>query len=362
MAYLTSLDKRQLRNVLGTFTTGVTVVTTKTPDGKTYGVTANSFTSVSLDPPLVLWSQAVTSKSFDAFQSSDSFAVNILADDQIELSNHFAKSHDDKFSGILHTEGFNGVPVIAGAAAHLECSKVATYPGGDHVLYVGQVERAAHSHRRPLAFSGGRYATPYSHDLGPVSLLLGDVMIAHPDAMRLVIGSMPSIAHDVGLHSLCLAVWGNHGPTTIYWEPSSRPVSGSFPTGLVLNVTCTANGRAFAAFMSPEVTRKFIEEDLRLFCGADQDPEAQRQEFESELDATRARGLALAVSAEQSTRVHKVPTNAFAAPIYDGSGSMIMGMSMIGNVEHLGTDPDAPGPQALKSACAALSRKLGYAA
>lgn len=362
MTYLTNFDKRQLRNVLGAFTTGVTVVTTKAPDGKTYGVTANSFTSVSLEPPLVLWSQALTSKSFDAFQWSKNFAVNILAEDQIELSNHFAKSHDDKFNGIPHTEGFNGVPVIAGAAAHLECTKVATYPGGDHVVYIGQVERAAHSHRRPLAFSGGRYATPYSHDLGPVSLQLGDAPIAHPDAMRLVIGKMPSIAQDVGLHSLCLSVWGNHGPTVVYWEPSSRPVSGSFPTGLVLNVTCTANGRAFAAFKSPEITRKFIEEDLRLFCGPDQDPEAQRREFESELEATRARGLALAVSTEQTTRVHKVLTNAFAAPIYDGSGSMVMGLSMIGSVEHLGTDPDAAGPQALKTACAMLSRELGYAA
>lgn len=360
MAYLTTLDKQQLRNVLGVFTTGVTVVTTKAPDGKSYGVTANSFSSVSLDPPLVLWSQAITSRSFEAFQSSDSFAVNILADDQIDVSNHFAKSHDDKFNGIVHTEGIHGVPVIDGAAAHMECVKVATYPGGDHVVYLGRIERAGHSHRRPLVFSGGRYMVPYAHDLGPVSLQLCEARVAHPEAIRLVVDAMPSIAHDVGFHSLCLAVWGNHGPTTIYWEPSSRPVSGSFPSGLTLNVTSTALGRAFAAFMPPEITRKFIDEDLRLFRGADEDPAKQRTDFEAELEATRARGLAIAASPMQTTRVHKVPTNAFAAPIRDASGAMIMAMSMVANVERLSSDPQAGGPQTLKAACAELSRKMGY--
>jgi len=358
MAYLSTFDKRQLRNVFGTFTTGVTIVSTRASDGKAYGVTANSFTSVSLDPPLVLWSQANTSSSFGAFQQNDSFAVNILADDQISLSNHFAKSRDDKFNGVAHSDGLNGVPVIDGVAAHLECTKVATYPGGDHVLYLGQVERVGYSHRRPLAFSGGRYMVPYSHDLGPLSVQLGDARIAHPDTVRFVVESMSSISREVGFHSLCLAVWGNHGPTTIYWEPSSRPVSGNFPTGLVLSVTSSALGRAFAAFMPSELTRKFVDEDLRLFRGADQDPEEQRAEFDVEMTATRERGLARATVASAASLLHKVPTNAFAAPVYDSTGSMIMAMSMIAHVEHLEESCETAGPQALKAACARLSQAL----
>jgi flavin reductase (DIM6/NTAB) family NADH-FMN oxidoreductase RutF/DNA-binding IclR family transcriptional regulator len=357
MAYLSKFDQRQLRNVLSTFTTGVTVVTTRAADGKAYGVTVNSFSSVSLDPPLVLWSQATTSSSFSAFQATDSFAVNILAEDQIEVSNHFAKSQDDKFKGIAHREGINGVPVIDGAAAHLECIKVATYPGGDHVVYVGRVERISHSHRRPLAFSCGRYAVPYAHDLGPLSLQLCGAKIAHPDAIRMTIEEMRSIATKVGEHTLCLTTWGNHGPTTIYWEPSNRPVSGNFPVGLVLNVTSTAAGRAFAAFMPPGLTRAFIEEDLRLFRRAEEDPEKQRADFEREMDLTRERGLALAITAESTTRLHNVPTTAFAAPIFDESGSMVLALSMLADVERLTADSFARGPQALRAAAAGLSRK-----
>lgn len=362
MPYLTSFDKRQLRNVLGTFTTGVTVVTTRTSEGKAYGVTANSFTSVSLEPPLVLWSQALTSKSLDAFQSTETFAVNILADDQIEVSNHFAKSRDDKFSLVAHSDSVNGLPVIDGAAAHLECTKVATYPGGDHVVYLGRVERIGHSNRRPLAYAAGRYAVPYAHDLGPVSLQVGAARIAHPEAVRFAISSMPGIAQDVGFHSVCLAVWGNHGPTTIHWEPSSRPVSGNFPTGLVLNVTSSALGRAFAAFLPAEITQRFIEEDLRLFCGPDDDPVQQREAFDREMDATRQRGMARAMIASHASRVHNIPTIAFACPIYDGSGAMIMAMSIIASVAQLTDECEGADPQALKAACARISGKLGFTA
>ncbi|MCA6123171.1 flavin reductase family protein [Bradyrhizobium sp. WSM 1704] len=143
---------------MGAFVTGVTVVTTRDPAGKPHGVTANSFSSVSLDPPLVLWSQAVTSKSHPAFCGSDHFAVHILAEDQIAISNHFARSRDDKFDDVLHTDGIGDIPLLAGCVARLECAKVAAYPGGDHIVFLGRVERISCSDRRPLAFHGGKYA------------------------------------------------------------------------------------------------------------------------------------------------------------------------------------------------------------
>src|SRR6202046_506398 len=114
-------NARELRNALGSFATGVTIITTRDRTGKLHGMTANSFTSVSLSPPLVLWSSSLFAQSLPAFQESSHFVVNILAFDQIELSNHFAKQSDDKFINVAHVIPESGAPVLIGAAAHFEC-------------------------------------------------------------------------------------------------------------------------------------------------------------------------------------------------------------------------------------------------
>ncbi|MBY4708071.1 flavin reductase family protein [Ralstonia insidiosa] len=156
-------DERELRNVLGTFVTGVTVVTTRDEAGTPHGVTANSFSSVSLDPPPILWSQSLTSRSYPAFRESDHFVINILADDQVGLANHFAGKSEDKFHAIDHEDGLFGAPVLPGAAAWLECLKVAAYPGGDHTIYLGRVERFTNARRRPLVFGAGEYLMTSPH-------------------------------------------------------------------------------------------------------------------------------------------------------------------------------------------------------
>lgn len=161
-----TFDKRQLRNVLGSFVTGVTVVTTLDPEGKMHGLTANSFSSVSLDPPLVLWSQATSAGSHAAFRDSDRFAINILAEDQHGLANHFATRSPDKFAGIDHDIGIEGLPVLRDCSAWLECKVVSRIPGGDHVIFVGSVERIRQSGRRPLIFGGGQYLVADRRDLG----------------------------------------------------------------------------------------------------------------------------------------------------------------------------------------------------
>ena len=343
-----SFDPRQLRNVLGTFVTGVTVVTTRDAAGAAHGVTANSFSSVSLDPPLVLWSQSLSSKSYPAFHDSDRFVVNILADDQVAISNHFAKSKEDKFSGIEHATGLGGVPVLSGTAAHFECVKVAEYPGGDHVVYLGRVENFGHSHRRPLAFHGGKYMVAYSHDLGPVSLALGSDS-APVEAVRLATDALPDICEQVGQRTLGLAVWGNHGATAIRWEPSRRPVSDHLRTGLVMSITRSATGRAFAAFLPAEATRAFIDEDLRLFRSAEEDEATQRQRFDAEIAEVRRRGLSRAMNAGPSP-LHQVEVNAFSAPLYDAAGRMIMALSLTCEASRLEPDWDGPVPRALKDA------------
>ncbi|MGY2897194.1 flavin reductase family protein [Deinococcus sp. UYEF24] len=154
-----NFDARQLRDALGRFTTGVTVVTTRDSHGQPYGVTANSFTSVSIDPPLVLWCQALSARSYPVYQGSRYFAVNILAEHQREVSGRFAKSGDDQFTDLAHDSGLGEVPILPEVSAHLECIKVASHLAGDHVIYIGQVQRLAVSDSRPLVFSGGQYVT-----------------------------------------------------------------------------------------------------------------------------------------------------------------------------------------------------------
>lgn len=355
----TTFEQRQLRDVLGTFITGVTVVTTRDAAGTAHGVTANSFSSVSLDPPLVLWSQSLTSKSCAAFQSSEHFAVNILADDQIAISNHFAKSRDDKFNGIAHTTGLGGVPVLDGVSAHLECVKVASYPGGDHVVYIGRVERISHSTRTALAFGGGKYMVAYSHDLGPTSLRLGTSRPAHLEGIRLVTAAMPRIAEQVGEHTLGLAVWGNHGPTAIHWEPSRRPVSDQLRTGFVMSIARSATGRAFAAFLPPVMTRPLVEEDLRLLPADGEDLATRLRRFNDEIVEVRQRGIAR-VKGSAPSQVHQVAVNAFSAPILDVGGNMVMALSMTSHADRLAPDWDGDAPRALAEAALDMSRLLGW--
>ncbi len=357
MAYLTSYDSRQLRNVLGTFTTGVTIVTTRDEQGVHHGVTANSFSSVSLEPPLVLWSQALTSRSFAAFRDSEYFAVNILADDQIELSNHFAKSRDDKFANVSFTEGLGGTPVLAGTVAHFECAKVASYPAGDHVIYVGRVERVGHSGRRPLAFAHGRYMVPYSHDLGPMSVEFGQGPIASPDAVRIASDALVEIQLATGRHTMCLAVWGNHGPTVIRWEVGREPVSAHLRPGLVMSITGTAIGRAFAAFLPTEVTRAFVDEDLRMFRVADEDDKEQRQRFEDEMVETKRSGVARVTDRTPSV-FDRMPLNSFAAPVHDAHANMIMAISLTSGPDALGSEREGSAPAMLLKAAQKLSARI----
>jgi flavin reductase (DIM6/NTAB) family NADH-FMN oxidoreductase RutF len=151
-------DARDLRNALGTFPTGVAVVTTRAPSGAFVGLTINSFSSLSLEPPLVLWALQLASPSLGAFDRARHFAVNILAEGQVELSKRFASQLPNKFSDLEVHAGLEGLPLIAGCAARLECRAAARHNGGDHVLFIGQVERFEYDARkRPLVFYAGRY-------------------------------------------------------------------------------------------------------------------------------------------------------------------------------------------------------------
>ncbi|MDX1540343.1 MAG: flavin reductase family protein [Geminicoccaceae bacterium] len=153
-----NIDQRAFRDALGCFVTGVTIVTSLDAEGRLLGITANSFSSVSLDPPLVLFSLARKAYSFDAFRSSRHFAVNVLASDQSELSDTFAKALADKWAGVAFDVWDTDCPIITGALAQFECRTVSTHDGGDHVVFIGAVERMAlDPDKEPLVYYRGRY-------------------------------------------------------------------------------------------------------------------------------------------------------------------------------------------------------------
>lgn len=157
-----SENPRHFRGCLAQYATGVTVITTKFGDGFA-GVTANSFSSLSLDPPLILWSIARSSRSFDAFNNATHFAINVLGADQISVSQHFSSKEEDKFAGASWRLGRDGVPLIEGAIATLECSVENIHDGGDHVLIVGRVGHYAWYTGEPLLFVQGRYSIADEH-------------------------------------------------------------------------------------------------------------------------------------------------------------------------------------------------------
>jgi flavin reductase (DIM6/NTAB) family NADH-FMN oxidoreductase RutF/DNA-binding MarR family transcriptional regulator len=151
-----SADPAAFRRCLGQFGTGVTVITAAS-GADFVGMTANSFSSVSLAPPLILWSTKRTSQSFAAFQAATHFAVNVLSNDQIALSKHFGRSGGDKFSDVAWRPGVGGAPLLEGALCSFECRKSAEYPGGDHLIVLGEVQRFARYERGALLFAQGRY-------------------------------------------------------------------------------------------------------------------------------------------------------------------------------------------------------------
>lgn len=155
-------NQRALRRCLSQFATGVNIVTTQV-NGVNAGVTANSFSSLSLEPPLVLWSLKRTSRSFDAFMSADRFAISILSMFQIDVSHQFASSSGNKFEIMNWHEGASGIPVIKDAIGTLECATIARHDGGDHMLFIGQVSHFSHRDGEPLIFAQGRYGVVTDH-------------------------------------------------------------------------------------------------------------------------------------------------------------------------------------------------------
>lgn len=151
------LDGRELRNALGRFATGVCLITTVSDEGEALALTANSFSSVSLDPPLVLWSLQNNSDVFHIYSKAQRYAINVLADGQQDLSSRYARKGDHALESGHFRSGASGAPLIEGALLSLECSLEAAHPGGDHIILVGRVDGMHVAEGNPLVFYGGAY-------------------------------------------------------------------------------------------------------------------------------------------------------------------------------------------------------------
>lgn len=158
-------DARHLRACLGSFATGVTVVTALSGDGRPVGLTVNSFNSLSLEPALVLWSLGTRSRSLDTFLSARRFAVNVLSAGQLALARRFSRSGIDRFAGVATHPGIDGMPLIEGALAWFECETRTHHRHGDHILFIGEVLRCARVPGQGLVFQQGEFrSTCAPHD------------------------------------------------------------------------------------------------------------------------------------------------------------------------------------------------------
>jgi flavin reductase (DIM6/NTAB) family NADH-FMN oxidoreductase RutF/DNA-binding IclR family transcriptional regulator len=345
-ALATPIDTAELRQVLSTFVTGVTVITTRDAQGMPQGVTANSFNSVSLEPPLVLWSQALHARSFAAFQGAERFAVNILAEDQIAVSTRFAKAGEDKFGPTATRPGLGGVPLIDGCSAHLECRRVAAHPAGDHMIFIGQVERIARTGRRPLAFGGGRYLSAQPHDFGRLSSGDAHANRARLQAVRLATHAAVELSAQLD-QTLGVAVWGTHGPTVVHWELARSPVSMNLRVGAVLPVLGSATGLAFAAWLPDEDTSPLIDGVALADAG-----------WPLRLQAVRDAGMARMANTSSFVDTPPVDVHSVSVPVFDAGGRMLLALTALAHSDRMDIEPDSPVPRALKACAADLTRRL----
>lgn len=348
------MDLRQLRQVLSTFVTGVTVVTTVDHDGRRHGVTANSFNSVSLDPPLVLWSQALHAFSHPAFRDAAHFAVNILAHDQIAISDQFARGGADKFAGVTLREGLHGMPLIEGCAAYLQCSLHAAHEAGDHMIFIGRVESMERSGRRPLAFGGGRYLIAEAHDFGRLSQQEATAHRSRLQAIRLATHTAIELALRLD-ETLGVAVWGTHGPTVLHWEPSSRPVSMGLRVGAVLPVATSATGQVLGAWQPPEATAPFIGAEA---LARGDSPESAMAAFGSLAACVRQAGMARVDAVSSFQDRSGVPVVSASFPVFDGEGQVLLALTALGESGRMDLSPASPLLEALRAATAELTQRI----
>lgn len=352
-----AIDPRELRQVLGSFVTGVTVITTVDETGRWWGLTANSFTSVSLNPPLVLWNQSTSAPSFPAFRDAQRFAVSILAEDQVDLSRRFSSSAPDKFEGVPVRMGLGGVPLIEGCTAYLECAREGGFPGGDHAVFLGRVERMEKHARPPLVFGQGRYLKVQPQEAATAWPDLDQTAASQQEALGLATPLLAELSRELD-RSTALSVWGNHGPTIVRWEPAANdPLNARLLAGQVCRLLTSATGLAWSAFGPASADPALF--DAELNAPLDQAPRS-REEAQALMASMRTHGMARVVASPHFTDRYGTRINAAAAPVFDAAGSMVLAITAVGDARTTDVDADSALCQRLRAAASQLSARLGF--
>ncbi len=213
-------DPKAFRRGLGHFSTGVTIITAEA-DGVKAGLTVNSFSSVSLDPPLILWSVNKSSTSWPIFAASRAFAVNVLAADQSFLASQFARSGGDKFENVEWHSGATGAPLLSNVAAQFECLRHVEYDGGDHLIVIGEVAHFSRFARRPLVFSQGRFSLAIDHP--EVTRLAGPGQLgSKPTFLALLRRAFLQRGHEVREEAQSVGFTENESRLVYYLELNSN--------------------------------------------------------------------------------------------------------------------------------------------
>jgi flavin reductase (DIM6/NTAB) family NADH-FMN oxidoreductase RutF/DNA-binding IclR family transcriptional regulator len=350
-----AIDPMELRRCLGSFVTGVTVITVLDENGAPIGMTANSFNSVSLDPPLIVWSLRTNARTFAVYSNAKRFVVNILSEDQVDISNRFAKSGADRFEGVAVTLGIDGLPLIDGCAAYLECRTEATYPGGDHLLFLGRVERIVGSTRKPLAFGAGKYMVVHPYDNAGTAGQ-GSANVASLNAVHLARPLLEELNRETD-KTVGLGVWGNFGPTLIWWIEASKPLDVRLRCGMVLPLLGSATGKVFAAFSAPEITAPYLEAEIAAAQRLEGSPFISRRAVDEHLAMVRERRLG-AITDAVMIDINERGVNAVSAPVFDASGAIVLALTMMGDATTFNeTDPAVA---RLSDAARRLSVRLGH--
>jgi flavin reductase (DIM6/NTAB) family NADH-FMN oxidoreductase RutF/DNA-binding IclR family transcriptional regulator len=351
------IDSRELRNTLSSFVTGVTIITTIDGEGKPHGLTANSFSSVSLDPPLVLWSQALKAPSHSVFRNAERFSISILAQDQIELSNKFSRGGQPKFEGVRLKEGLGGIPLIEGCSATLECKRIATYPGGDHLVFLGEVERIERSGRPPLGFYGGRYVVPLPHDqsAGPDASMAETIaaLQAQRIATKAIIELSDRFDRTVGI-----GVWGNLGPTMVRWEESKNPVTTNLRTGFVLPTLKSATGLLFSAYLPKETVIAALKAEFSLLDLPRGAALSALEQVEPTLDLIRENEIAILPRTTAFQSVYGTSISAISCPVFDRTGRIVLALTVVAEPA-TSADDDIDFREALSHCAREISAVLG---
>jgi flavin reductase (DIM6/NTAB) family NADH-FMN oxidoreductase RutF/DNA-binding IclR family transcriptional regulator len=349
-----AIDPLELRRCLGSFVTGVTVITALDEHGKPIGMTANSFNSVSLDPPLIVWSLRTNARAFPVYSQAARFVVNILSEEQVDVSNRFAKSGADRFEGVPITPGIDGLPLIDGCAAYLECRTEATYPGGDHLLFLGRVERIVGSARKPLAFGAGKYMVVHPYDNGADSGV-GSGNVATLNAVHLARPVLEELNRETD-KTVGLGVWGNLGPTLIWWIEARQALHVRLRCGMVLPLLGSSTGKVFAAFSDPGLTARYLDAEIAAQQHLPDAPFKTRETVEEHLAIVRERRLASIYDAI-ILDVNEQGVNAVSAPVFDAAGAIVLALTMMGESSFNERDPAV---EKLRDAARRLSVRLGH--